>query len=229
MVSPIKQMPLPIRLDRSTTWQNWLGRDATKTMEKWLLSLSEMQTGAFVWGGPGSGKSHVLQACCASKGNNVLYLPLDQLIKFPADQVLKNVERMELIALDNIHSIEFDIAWQEQLFVLYNLCQENNTLMLCTSNCAPTQLDLLPDLRSRLSSLPVFHLPDFTEADVVDLVKCRAQKMGLQMSDEVVQFCAVRLPRQPRPVVQFVQALDRESLARSRPITIPFVRQLGLL
>jgi len=44
-----------------------------------------------------------------------------------------------------------------------------------------------------------------------------------------VRYCALRLPRNPRRVVEFINALDKLSLAEGRAITIPFVRQSALL
>jgi len=39
----------------------------------------------------------------------------------------------------------------------------------------------------------------------------------------------LRLPRHPRAVVSFINQLDKLSLAQRRAVTIPFVRESGLL
>jgi chromosomal replication initiation ATPase DnaA len=57
----------------------------------------------------------------------------------------------------------------------------------------------------------------------------KAQAAGLQLSGEVGRYCALRLPRDPRAVLGFIERLDHLSLAQSRAITIPFVRESGLL
>ena len=50
-----------------------------------------------------------------------------------------------------------------------------------------------------------------------------------ELSDDVARYCALRLPRHPRAVVSFINQLDQLSLAQRRAVTIPFVRESGLL
>jgi chromosomal replication initiation ATPase DnaA len=88
---------------------------------------------------------------------------------------------------------------------------------------------LLPDLQSRLSSLPVFQLPRFSEEHIAALLRLRAGAAGMHLNDEVVHYAMLRLARNPRAVITFVEQLDQLSLAASRAVTIPFVRDSGLL
>jgi DnaA family protein len=99
-----------------------------------------------------------------------------------------------------------------------------------TADKAPQQLlEALPDLRSRLSSLPVFQMPRFTEDHIAELLALRGVEAGIELSDGVARYCSLRLPRHPRAVVNFINQLDQLSLARRRAVTIPFVRESGLL
>ena len=102
--------------------------------------------------------------------------------------------------------------------------------MLASASGAPQQLaGMLPDLRSRLSSLPVFQMPHFSEEQIADLLRLRGEAIGLQLSEDVMRYCSVRLTRNPRRVVSFVNALDQLSLAQRRAVTVPVVREPGLL
>ena len=101
---------------------------------------------------------------------------------------------------------------------------------MVTASAAPQQLaDMLPDLRSRLSSLPVFQMPHFSEEQIADLLRLRGEAIGLQLSEDVMRYCSVRLTRNPLQVVSLVNALDQLSLAQRRAVTVPFVRESGLL
>ena len=116
------------------------------------------------------------------------------------------------------------------LFGFFNLCEESGARLLVTASAAPQQLvDMLPDLRSRLSSLPVFQMPHFSEEQIADLLCLRGEAIGLQLSEDVMRYCSVRLTRNPQSVVSFVNALDQLSLAQRRAVTVPFVRESGLL
>ena len=224
------QIPLPMRREDLATWENWLSRSATLTLERWLDADLDEKRSAYLWGNAGIGKSHVLQACCDNWGYDARYLPLRDLLEYPPEQVLAGVEQAGLIAIDDVDAIESASNWHEPLFNLFNQSQERGGCLAVAAACAPPQLSrLLPDLRSRLGSLPVFHLPGFSEDDVAALLGLKAQAGGLQLSGEVGRYCALRLPRDPRAVLGFIERLDHLSLAQSRAITIPFVRESGLL
>lgn len=224
------QIPLPMRREDLATWENWLSRSATEALERWVGTAPEEKRSAYVWGSAGMGKSHVLQACCDRGGNDARYLPLHDLLNYPPEHVLAGVEEAGLIAIDDIDAIESESHWHEPLFNLFNQSQERGGCLIVAAACAPQRLSrLLPDLRSRLGSLPVFHLPAFSEDHIAALLGLRAQAAGLQLSDEVGRYCALRLARDPRAVLGFIEQLDHLSLAQSRAITIPFVRESGLL
>ena len=61
------------------------------------------------------------------------------------------------------------------------------------------------------------------------LLRLRGEAAGIPLTDEVVHYCALRLPRDPKAVVQFIDQLDQLSLAQRRAITIPFIRESALL
>ena len=208
---------------------NCLSRPDTVALEQ-LLRGQLPEHSAYIWGVKSIGKSHVLQACCDAQGEAARYVPMLDLIDFPPDQVLDGAELARVVAIDDIHLAESSPGWQEPLFALFNAVQESGGQLLVTASKSPQQLlDMLPDLRSRLSSLPVFQMPRFTEDQVAELLRLRGSAAGIEMADEVIRYCALRLPRDPRAVVDFINQLDQLSLAQRRGVTIPFVRESGLL
>ncbi len=224
------QIPLPMRREDLATWENWLSRSATQTLENWLAGGSKAEGSAYLWGNSGFGKSHVLQACCDRWGYDAQYLPLRDLLAYSPEQVLSGVENTGLIAIDDIDAIEAESRWHEPLFNLFNQSQERGSCLVIAGACPPQRLsNLLPDLRSRLGSLPVFQLPPFSEEQIAALLSLKARTAGLHLSDDVARYCALRLPRDPSTAQDFVAQLDQLSLAESRAITIPFVRDSGLL
>lgn len=223
------QIPLLMRSEDLATWDNWLSRPETAALEQ-LLKGQVPEHSAYLWGGEGMGKSHILQACCHAEGLNARYVPLRDLVDFAPEQVLADAEAARLIAIDDIDCVESRAGWQEALFALFNASRETGSQLLVTAAKAPQQLlEALPDLRSRLSSLPVFQMPRFTEDDIADLLALRGEEAGIDLSDEVNRYCSLRLPRHPRAVVSFINQLDQLSLAQRRAVTIPFVRESGLL
>ena len=225
-----QQIPLPIQREDFATWQNWLSRLDTQPREEWLSRGQPVAQRAYLWGAEHVGKSHVLQACCDMAGHNARYLPLADLLCFPPEQVLADAHLASVVAIDELDCIETDEAWQEPLFTLFNRCMESGVKLLVAASKAPVQLSaLLPDLRSRLTSLTIFQLPHFSEEHIAALLRLRAEAAGITLSNEVLQYCALRLPRDAQKVVQFMEQLDRLSLAQSRPVTIPLIRESDLL
>jgi GNAT superfamily N-acetyltransferase len=58
----------------------------------------------YLWGGPGSGKSHLLQATCQrfyERGRQAAYLPLSQIPEW-SPAVLEGLESLDLVGLDEI-------------------------------------------------------------------------------------------------------------------------------
>ena len=223
------QIPLLMRSEDLATWDNWLSRPETAALEQ-LLRGQVPEHSAYVWGGEGMGKSHILQACCEAEGLNARYIPLRDLVDFAPEQVLADTETARLIAIDDIDCVESRPRWQVALFALFNASRETGAKLLVTADKAPQQLlDALPDLRSRLSSLPVFRMPRFTEDHIAELLALRGVEAGIELSGDVARYCSLRLPRHPRATVRFINQLDQLSLAQRRAVTIPFVRESGLL
>ena len=223
------QLPLSMGREDLANWDNWLSRPETVALEQ-LLMRQLPEHSAYVWGVTGIGKSHLLQACCDALGEAARYFPMVDLINYPPDQVFAGAELSQLVAIDDIDLAESSGVWQEAVFALFNAVQESGGQLLVTADKSPQQLvDTLPDLRSRLSSLPVFQMPRFTEDQVAELLRLRGSAAGIEMADEVIRYCALRLPRDPRAVVAFINQLDQLSLAQRRGVTIPFVRESGLL
>ena len=230
MTTSSTQIPLQMRREDLASWENWLSRPETSALEQLLAAKPFPEHGAYLWGPSGMGKSHLLQACCEVHGHHARYVPLREFGGFPPDRVLAGAETARVIALDDVDTIAESRVWQEGLFGFFNLCEESGARLLVTASAAPQQLaDMLPDLRSRLSSLPVFQMPHFSEEQIADLLRLRGEAIGLQLSEDVMRYCSVRLTRNPQLVVSFVNALDQLSLAQRRAVTVPFVRESGLL
>ena len=230
MTTPSGQIPLLMRQEDLATWDNWLHRKETLTLESLLTESNTPGNGAYIWGTSGMGKSHILQACCDLQGEEARYFPLRDFVVYPPEQVLAGAESSRVIAIDDVDAMDGHLHWQEALFGFFNLCHELGSRLLVTASKGPQGLvGVLPDLRSRLSSLPVFQIPRFDEGQVAQLLTLRGNLAGLQLSEEVVRYCAVRLRRNPRLVVSFIDELDKLSLAQRRAVTVPFIRGSGLL
>lgn len=183
----------------------------------------------YLWGGQGSGRSHLLAALCAEaqqRGLNPLLLPLAELVHEPAD-LLQGLEDRGLIACDDVQALAGCAAWEEALFHLFNRARLTGCRLVFAASAPPAETGLrLPDLVSRLSQAPFWPLVLPDDASRQALVLAAARRRGLQLEPELVRYLVLRAPREPGRLLSLLERLDKDSLAAGRRLTIPFVRQV---
>lgn len=172
-----------------------------------------------VFGPPGSGKSHLLAAFTSHHG-------LGQVVSVSAgaltvESVPGLVVHASVVVVDDLDSLADETA----LFHLWNLTKETGRWLLLAGRTAPARLNVrLADLRSRLSATPAVGIgaPDDSLLAAI-LVKQFADRQ-LRIGEDVVSYVLGRMERSFAAARQVVEALDKASLARRRPVTVPLAR-----
>ncbi len=113
------------------------------------------------------------------------------------------------------------------LFHLYNLAKEHGAHLLLTAR-APTAhwSTALPDLRSRLRSVPHVAIQPPDDALLAGLLIKLFADRQLRVAQEVVAYLLPRLERSFDAVRRLVAALDAAALAERREITVPLARRV---
>lgn len=183
----------------------------------------------YIWGDEGQGKSHLLQASCnfASQNNrSVCYLPADQLV-YQEPQIFDALETLDLICIDDVHSLVGKTPWENALFNLINRCREGNASLLFSSSVAPEQLDIgLADLRSRLLWGPVLRLQGLSDEEKYEALRARALQKGLELPENVADYLMRHYPRDLFGLFERLDTLDTASMALQRRLTIPFIKDV---
>jgi len=216
------QLPLNIRLRDDATLATYVGNAARR-----LLDTKGM---VFVWGAPGTGRSHLLQAAChdaRDAGESPIYLTgLAQ----HAAGVLDGLEQLPLVCIDDIHEILPSEAWETALFHLVNAVRDRGGRLIVSANCAPARLDVgLADLRSRLLGAASIETDNLDDSQKLAVLKQKAAVQGFDLGDEVGRFIMSRADRDVRTLMDLFAKLEIETLRRQKKVTIPFVKEvLGL-
>jgi DnaA family protein len=219
------QLPFDFVLYNEFTFENFVIAEENQELVTLLQSAHLLENFYFVWGGEGSGKSHLLQASCA-KHLNSAYLPL-QVFMEEGESVLDGLEHLDLICIDDVHIVLSKPTWEEKLFSLFNACQLNATKMLISSAIAPLELKFaLPDLQSRYSSGVTYLLHELDDNGKMSALKNRAHAAGVPLEDEVLNYIYLRSERSMSKLFAVLEKLDKLSLAQKRRITIPFVKSI---
>lgn len=203
----------PPRLDNFVTGGN--GETLT-ALTAWLAPESR-EPSFFLWGEPGSGKTHLLRACAAR-----YFDAADNAWLSGAGAVADNAPG--IVAVDNVERL--DGEGQIALFNLFNRLRAAGGRLLTAAGQPPLQLALREDLRTRLGSGLIYRLQALTDGEKIAALAAQAAARGLRLSPDALDYLLARAPRDMRSLSAFVVALDRYSLEHKRAITLPLLREV---
>jgi len=192
-------------------------------------ALGKGENQLYFWGESGLGKSHLLQASCNLAARNqqtVCYLTQREITNQSVD-MFDGLEQLELVCLDEIDKWLITASWETALFDLINRVRENNNRLIMASTSPPEEAFVkLPDLRSRLSWGPVFHLQGLTDKEKYQALRFRARQSGLELPENVADYLMQRYPRDIFALFERLAVLDKASMAMQRRLTIPLVKSV---
>ncbi|GAB6040415.1 DnaA regulatory inactivator Hda [Endothiovibrio diazotrophicus] len=229
--TPSAQIPLDLRLRDTATFANLLPGDNDEAVSAvWRCILNQGVDQLYLWGGRGTGKSHLLQAACheaGERGEGCFYLPLEEAVREWPVGALQGLERMALLAVDDVQAVAGRHSWEEGLFNLYNRVREAGGRMLFAASARADEVGIgLPDLSSRLAwgLSYVLHEPD--EAGKLVALRLHALNRGIHLPDEVGRYLIRHCRRDLHSLAAILERLDEASLVAKRRLTVPFVRQV---
>jgi len=195
----MQQLPLGISPSREPDFANFVAGSNREALARVMALAAQTleERIVYLWGTRGSGRSHLLAA--AARANP------------------------SLVIADDVHGL--DERAQHALFMAINEAREGGPGVLAAGDAPPARLGLRPDLASRLAWGLVYQLSPLTDADKAQHLKALAAARGLLLSDDVAAYLLARLPRDMASLAAVMEVLDRYSLIRQRPLTLPLVRE----
>jgi DnaA family protein len=191
---------------------------------------SARETFVYLWGAPGCGLTHLLQAGChhaQSLGLSVQYLPLADLAGYAPAELFADLGTLDYLCIDHLTVVAGKADWELALFNLYNHLRESGKCLLVAAELGPRELPIhLEDLRSRLQWGVTYQVQLLDDDGKQQALQRRARARGLELSDEVAHYMLQRLPRDMNVLFRQLHRLDHASLAEQRKLTIPFVKKV---
>lgn len=194
-----------------------------------VQALTECRPGraVYLWGAPGSGRSHLLHAM--SLLQNGLYFSARQADSQLHDLATSDVIEAKLVAIDDVDQL--NEQGQAAAFALYNRWRESAStdqafVLILAGSHAPMAMPVREDLRTRLGWDLVFRLEQLSDENRAHALHTRAHERGLSLSPEVVSWVLTHYERDMGRLTALVDALDRYSLERHRAITLPLLKDL---
>lgn len=176
----------------------------------------------YLWGEPGSGKTHLLQAWIAyaeALGRASIYLDAQ------TERLPDFAREASFIAVDHVDELDPDD--QITLFSIYNSLKESGEgRLLMAGRHPPIALAVRDDLRTRLGWGLVFEVKALSDAEKLAALHAHAARRQLAIPDDVFRYLLTHWRRDLTSLIAMLDMLDRYSLALRRPITVPLVRNV---
>jgi DnaA family protein len=226
----MRQLPLDVLLaDYAVFGSFHPGRNAVAVASLRRAAEGDGAPILWIWGPPGSGRSHLLQASVAlahERRAATAYLPFADLrVMSPA--VVEGMAGFDLLALDDIACVAGSPHWESALFHLYEGMVPRGARMLIAAGTPPAQVGFaLPDLSSRLAGGATFRLEQLSDADCLLALQRRAAWRGLVLPDDTARFLLSRVARNTATLFRLLDRLDRAALEAQRRLTVPFVKSV---
>jgi len=216
----MKQIPLAMGPEAARTFENFLpGPNAAP-----LAHLTALRPGAppiYLWGPPGSGKTHLLHAVverAQQQGESTAWFEAAVPAPWQAP------EHCAWIALDDCQAL--DEAQQQAAFALFVEAGAQGAVVLAAGSVPPVDLAVREDLRTRLGWGHVFALQPLAEPEVRAALRREADRRGTFLSDEVMDYLLTRFARDLKHLMAQLDRLDEFSLSTKRLITVPLLKQM---
>lgn len=226
------QLPLDLHRVEPPSLENFVvGRNGEVLARMRLLREGAALAGApviYLWGEPGCGKTHLLQALVGAARVLGPEAPVEA---FSIDAIAGGIDSnaagdpASIVAIDDCERL--DAARQERAFQLLNHARaRSGTTVVAAGALPPLALALRDDLRTRLGSGLVYRLQLLSDEEKAAVLGRVAAERGVAMSPDVVPWLISHTSRDIRALLRLFDALDRHAFERKRAITLPLLREL---
>ena len=224
----MKQIALDIGLASVPSFANFFAGPndaASKHLALWAGNSLRAPVPTYVWGAPGSGKTHLLKAAGQTLcDQGARFGWMDASVMQPPDFD----DAWAAVILDDCHLYTAD---QQQMafnwfFNALSSADGQPRWVLAAGSLPPADLALRDDLRSRLGWGHIFELHALTEPERRAVLRREADARGVFLGDDAMDFMLRRFSRDLSSLMQLLDKLDGYALQTQRAITIPLIKAM---
>jgi DnaA family protein len=219
----LEQLVFELALPEPPSFANFLpGRNAELVEVLKTFATQSRDTGLLIWGEPGVGKTHLLHAAVALARDGGLGAALYSHPSEIDDPALAAAHAVQLVAIDGVDLSDATAA--ARLFTLYNALKERGARLIATSRAPLAALPLREDVRTRFGWGLVYELLALDDEAKPAALATYARERGIVLGSEVIDYLLRHGRRDMPSLLATLAALDRQSLATKRPITVPLLK-----
>jgi len=189
----------------------------------------------FLYGGPGLGKTHLVQAI----GNEllrrnpklkILYTPvshfysdfINSIKNNRGDEFSQKFQKLDVLIIDDFQFIVGKDRSQEEFFNIFNDLYQTNKQIILTSDRLPSQIKTLDErLSSRLAMAGAIDLQMPNFEDKCAILKSKSEFMGVEIEDEAIEYLSENVKTNIRDLEsEFMRVLAMSELKGVSPLQL---------
>ncbi len=202
----MQQLPLDVRLVQPASFDNFVPGPNLELVSQ-LRAIASGERPAkclLVWGEPGSGKSHLLEALSLAAGPQA---------------------KASLNLLDEAQGLN-ETAQGEWFARFIHQAADPKAMIVAFSEHAPLQLPLRADLRTRLGSGLVYQLKRLSDEDKAEALRQHASARQIHMPEELLRYLLRHYSRDIRTQISMLDQLDRFAFSHKRALSLPLLKEM---
>jgi len=217
-----KQLLLDIHPQPVPSLDNFVvGENAELVARLSLLAEPRVFEQIYLWGPPGSGRSHLLRGVLALA--KIRARPVQWIDAALLDDELPT-EPDSLLILDDVEAL--NEAAQIALFRTFNAARLAGLTLLLAGAEPPLRLRLREDLRTRIGATLVYEVKPLSDRDKADALSRHARGRGMSVDAGLIDYLLHHGRRDLPSLLAVLDLLDRTSLELQRPLTLPLLREV---
>jgi chromosomal replication initiator protein len=212
----------PDKVDPSMTLENFIPGESNKIVFRLFCELTGYDIATeklsdptvplatfnpiYLWGGSGSGKTHLLMALTQAfkkRGLNALYAKAETFtehvvtaIRASEMQAFRKAYRhADILLIDDVHVFSRKDATQEEFFHTFNTLHASGRQIILSSKCAPALLEEIePRLISRFEWGINVHFEKLNSLELKQVLNKRCAAFNFPLNEEVVAYLLEAFP-----------------------------------
>ncbi len=182
----------------------------------------------YLWGDVATGKTHLLNAALNQCSGAAIYLPLKEFAKIEP-RVFDNLERINIVALDDIDTISGDHELEIKFFNLLNKVILSDGKLIITGRKHPNKQGFkLKDLVSRLCSGLLYRVSPLADETRKKALAFLAAKRGIKIKTNHVNYIMKHCKRDMTNLSLLIDKLDKVSLSEGKPISLNLIKKVTI-
>ena len=194
-----------------------------------VLSNLKGEEDLVIYGTSKVGKSFLLQSLCnyfSEANKSSLYIPLKELNSYETG-LLDNLEKLNLVCIDDLEIIAGDNKWETAIFNLINDCLLSSCRIVFSSNINPSLISFqLRDLFSRIQKINQMEVFPVKSDNLAEAVRFFADLRSINIGDKEIAYLINHSKRSMGDLVTNINLLDKLSMQLKRKITIPLIKKV---